>query len=307
MQSAFRLFSPDLPPPENRCPTVAYVIGRYLDHAASRLSPRWLIEVRRMLADFAADNGQRIVESCRGLILEAWIDGHSQWGDTTKNGACRIVQRAFNWAELVGLIDRNPFKGISHQPGEPGEPMLDADVRKVLAASDASFRQVVIFLLFTGARPGEMAAIRRSDVRAGLEAGLPAAIVRTRHKTARHGKPRIICLHPVPGKLVAYLLRRFPRHDHVFCNSRGKPWTRNAWSLRMKRLRDDGIIAAGVRLYGLRHAFGTRMARAGVHPKAISEQMGHTTTRMTERYLHLAGDVAHLQQSLLKGMAEPFG
>jgi hypothetical protein len=51
-------------------------------------------------------------------------------------------------------------------------------------------------------------------------------------------------------------------------------------------------------LYGLRHAFGTRAVLRGVDVKTLAELMGHTTTRMTEHYLHLAGERSYLAAAM---------
>jgi site-specific recombinase XerD len=56
-------------------------------------------------------------------------------------------------------------------------------------------------------------------------------------------------------------------------------------------------------LYGLRHAFGTRSILNGVDLKTLSELMGHTTTRTTEHYLHLAGQRSHLADAMLRANA----
>lgn len=54
------------------------------------------------------------------------------------------------------------------------------------------------------------------------------------------------------------------------------------------------------KLYGIRHAFGTRAIMSGsVDLKTLAEVMGHTTTRTTEHYLHVAGKHEHLARAML--------
>jgi site-specific recombinase XerD len=45
---------------------------------------------------------------------------------------------------------------------------------------------------------------------------------------------------------------------------------------------------AGFRWKDLRHTFATRLRMQNADLKSIGELMGHTTTRMTERYAHAA-------------------
>jgi len=55
------------------------------------------------------------------------------------------------------------------------------------------------------------------------------------------------------------------------------------------------LRAAGIRNFrwkDLRHTYATRLnARNGVGMKTIATLLGHTTTRMTERYTHASGDL----------------
>ena len=52
----------------------------------------------------------------------------------------------------------------------------------------------------------------------------------------------------------------------------------------------------GFRWKDLRHTFATRLRMHSVDLKSIGELMGHTTTRMTERYAHVAPD--HLLETV---------
>jgi site-specific recombinase XerD len=66
-------------------------------------------------------------------------------------------------------------------------------------------------------------------------------------------------------------------------------------------------MADDAKLYGLRHRFGTTAILHGVDLKTLSELMGHTTTRMTEHYVAIAGQRQHLAEAMLKvhGPATP--
>jgi site-specific recombinase XerD len=65
-------------------------------------------------------------------------------------------------------------------------------------------------------------------------------------------------------------------------------------SLRVRRAREKAGIATDAKLYGTRHAFGTRAITKGVDIKTLAELMGHTTTKMTEHYINLAKERSHL-------------
>jgi integrase len=126
-------------------------------------------------------------------------------------------------------------------------------------------------------------------------------IVLPEHKTRRtqrKPKPRMIPMHPVVVKLLRSIQKR-REGQFVFQTHRLTPWTKNTLAQRVMRARRKAGIPDDAKLYGVRHAFGTRGVVNGCDIKTLAELMGHTTTRMTEHYLHLAGQREHLASAML--------
>src|SRR5262249_52491866 len=170
--------------------------------------------------------------------------------------------------------------------------------RRQRPSAGARFRQLLVLLRYTGARPGEASNLEWDDIDRDK-----AAIVLHEHKTSRTQrvkKPRVIPLHPVVLKLLIHIRRRGEPGPLVFLNHRKTAWNRSNLSLRVRRAREAAGIPDDAKLYGLRHGFGTRSILAGVDLKTLAELMGHTTTRMTEHYIHLAGQQAHLAAAMLR-------
>ena len=75
--------------------------------------------------------------------------------------------------------------------------------------------------------------------------------------------------------------------DFVFISPDGTPVTPNAVTLAFKRI----IKKAGlkdIRLHDLRHTHATLMLKAGVHPKVVSERLGHASIGITlDIYSHV--------------------
>ena len=107
----------------------------------------------------------------------------------------------------------------------------------------------------------------------------------------------MIPMDPVVVKLLLSIKKR-DEGDHVFLNYRRTPWDRHSLGHRVRRARVKAGISDEVKLYGTRHAFGTRGAVHGVKLKTLSTLMGHATTRMTEHYVHLAGQREHLASAM---------
>jgi integrase len=50
----------------------------------------------------------------------------------------------------------------------------------------------------------------------------------------------------------------------------------------------EGTGLGDVRLHDLRHAYATRLLEAGVHPKVVSEALGHASVSITlDTYSHV--------------------
>jgi integrase len=129
-----------------------------------------------------------------------------------------------------------------------------------------------------------------------------AVIVLCRHKTIRTQRtprPRVIQLVPLVVKLLKRIKsQQRPDTKRVFVTSLGTPWNRSSLALRMERLRQCAGLPDAVKLYGIRHQFGTQSVVNGVDIKTLAELMGHTTTRTTEHYIHLAGRQKHLAAAM---------
>ncbi len=295
------------PDPDSPDQTVASVIETYQEFAWKRLAESTL-EVRRpYLQSFAESLGWRGISDCRPYHMQQWLDGHPEWvSDWTKNSAIRNVQVAFNWAVKNRIIQANPFQGVTHRVGSPRRDTTPNEFRAILRASrnrfyktkptpGARFREVLIFLWYTGCRPSEAARLRWENV--AFENGL---IVLPEHKTSRiqrKPKPRIIPMHPVVVRLLRFIKRRNDG-ETVFLTYRLTPWTKSTLAQRVKRARRIAGVPEDAKLYGVRHAFGTRGIVNGVDIKTVSELLGHTTTRMAEHYVHLADQHAHLAAAM---------
>ncbi len=290
------------PDPEVPEQTVASIIETYWGLAEKRLAESTLAVRKPYLQSFAEMHGWRPVAQCKPFHMESWLNSHPEWtSDWTKLSAVRNVQVAFNWAVKSGILSANPFRGVTHCSGVPRRNMTREEFLMILRATrrpgtmrptaGARFREVAVFLWYTGCRPKEACQLRWSDVDFGH-----SLIILHRHKTSRtqrRSMPRIVPLHPYVTKVLQAIKRR-NEGEVVFLTHRLTPWTKNTLGQRTKRARQIAGVADDATLYGVRHAFGTRGIVNGCDIKTLSTLMGHTTTRMTEHYLHLAGQREHL-------------
>ncbi len=73
----------------------------------------------------------------------------------------------------------------------------------------------------------------------------------------------------------------------VFCRADGSPMLPNtvthAFIKMVRKVGQDGV-----RLHDLRHTHATLMLKAGIHPKAVQERLGHSNIGVTlDTYSHV--------------------
>jgi integrase len=200
----------------------------------------------------------------------------------------------FSWAMKLEIIDKNPAIGVEVAKSRLMERFLTDNeamsLQQFLTAASASgsinssHADAIRLLLLTGARKSEILGLRWSefeDNRSRL------AIPPERTKSGRHNGMRYIPL----GKAAVAILRNIPRtSEHVF--PAGRPGRsehitdiKKTW-VRVRRECNLGDM----RIHDLRHSFASFAIGGGESIYTISAALGHATTRMTERYLHLRNE-----------------
>ncbi|HEY1599551.1 MAG TPA: tyrosine-type recombinase/integrase [Pirellulales bacterium] len=283
------------PPVDGGNPTVASLVDAFLDYSQKHDAESTHYERKLYLEKFVDDRGRKLVRDCKPYDLTSWIDAHSTWhSDATKSYAVRTVKRAFNWAVEQGLIPHNPFDRVRQRSGGRRRPMTEVEFKSLLKTIGRRSRigELLRFVALTGCRSGEARLLRWREV--DLHSSVACL---SKHKTARtlrEPKPRVIRLVADAVKLLNQIRRRNDHADFVFVSSLKRPWRRCSIQQAIRRARRAANLPEDVVLYGLRHRFGTESIKHGNDLKTTAELMGHSTTRMTEHYVHFAGEDAHL-------------
>jgi integrase len=284
-----------------QCQTVHDVIILYLAQAKRDLAARSYESVSCILHRFELSCGRLCLAECRPFDLQCWLNEHPEFrSEWYRRCVISTVKRAFNWGVEMELVERNPFAKLrSRGRANRRRPMTDEEFQTLLRGSDPAFRRFLVFLKFTGCRPGEAASMRWADV-----AFEQRAVVLKEHKTARKtGRPRIIPLVPTVIDLLLWMraqalaMGQACDQDHVFTNRRGSSFSRGWLSLKIQRLRKRLGLAKDVTLYGLRHRYGLMGIKNGVNLKLLSLCMGHTRTQMTEHYIAEAALTEQVQRA----------
>jgi len=202
-----------------------------------------------------------------------------------------VLSSMFNAAVRWGYMHANPCHGVSRLRLPPQEFRYydRAQTEKFLDTMKRLRPGYYAFFATafkTGMRLGELLGLEWGDIDFNNRRILLSRSHSEGHTTTpKSGKPRII---PISQALVDILkAHRHLRGPLVFCGPAGGHLTRDM----VKHPLDDVSRAAGlhrIRIHDMRHSFASQLVIAGVPLKGIAELLGHSETRITERYAHLS-------------------
>ena len=215
--------------------------------------------------------------------------------DQTQRTYINCCKAALAWAVNKKSINvlHNPLLGVRSPKVQSRAVVVTREEHQALLALwDDPFRDFLIAMWFTGARPGEIAKIEARHYKDGLWRLDPSE-----HKTgAATGMDRVIA---VVGELVAVvkrLCKKYPKGP-LFRNTCGRPWNNQATYVRFETARAKKVIREEVVPYSYRHAWATHALEAGnLTEYEVAKALGHQTTQMVMlHYDHSRRNPEHLR------------
>lgn len=155
-----------------------------------------------------------------------------------------------------------------------------AEARRLVNAAEGDFRQLVQAALQTGARYGELIALKVEDF--NPDAGTVAI------RQSKSGRSRHIVLTDEGVELFGQITAGRPGSD-VMLRHGERAWHKSEQIARMAAACDAAQIDPPIGFHGLRHTWASLAVMAGVPLMVVAKNLGHADTRMAEKhYAHLA-------------------
>jgi integrase len=219
-----------------------------------------------------------------------------------------VLHRALQQATRWGLVARNVADLVTPPRAAHREmqTLSPEQARAFLEAAQGDrFHALYVLALSTGMRQGELLALKWEHV--DLERGTvqvrgslqrtPAGLTITEPKTA--ASRRQVGL--TPSAVAALRRHRVAQTEErlrlgsvwqdnglVFCNEIGSPIDATHVMVRPFRCLLDRAGLPRIRFHDLRHSAATLLLGQGVHPKIVSEMLGHTQIAITlDLYSHV--------------------
>jgi len=174
--------------------------------------------------------------------------------------------------------------------------LSEDDIRKLIQATKRKPRDLalVLLLLDTGIRASECCNLTLDDT----DLDSRSLLIRN----GKGQKERYVFFSDTTARAISRWLAYRPRDsfdDTLFISQKTRQgMTRNCLSVAIKRLGERaGVKGASISPHPLRHTFATQWIKAGGDTHSLQKMLGHTTTRMAEKYVHLVGaDVSELHR-----------
>ena len=240
--------------------------------------------------------GDKPLDSISRKDLESWFQEMFSAGYATNTVASRrtALSSCLNNAVNDGLIAQNPCSRITIRktPSRPSYYLTDMQVKKIIAElPDETYRFIVILILATGMRHGEMRGLQWRSVTLSDDPAILIERQKDRQETLREVKGsrarRIIPLDP-EGVVYHELSRRYIEGqtqptDFVCLDHRGNPikdhWRESVWLPACRRALPD--LDPPPRIHDLRHTAATWWLHDGSALVVVRDLIGHASIRTT--------------------------
>ena len=269
-------------------PTVGDLVERFAEEHVSDLRPSSAASYRTLLKYILSVGANVKVRDVRYEDVAALHRRITKAGNSYSANRClAVASRMFSLAVRWGWRETNPCKGVERNREHSRQRYLTADelirLTRVLAEfPDRDMADIVRMLLLTGARKGEVVALKWADL--DLSVGTwtkPASIVKqNRAHTVPLSAPACQLLSEIKQRRTGseYVFPGTGKHGHI-------RYVFNAW----RRLCEAAGIV-NLRLHDLRHSFASELVSSGASLPLIGSLLGHRSAASTYRYSHLYPD-----------------
>jgi integrase len=286
----------------------------FSEHAEKKLAPKTVERYREQAACLDPTLLSMPLEAITPLHLSReWgrllqCGGHTRRDKTPRPLSAKsvrniagVVSSAFLRAIKWGLVATNPVANSEPPIPKKHEGMALIPSEQMLLIKSATGPWCLPILLevaaATGARRGEVLAVRWSDFQDRREMVITRSLTQTRRglefKGTKTEKPRRVELPPsvlTPLELHRQQQERFRQQfgadyrtdlDLVFANPDGTPLKPNSVSASVSLLCRRLGLPRGASLHTLRHTHGSFLLADGVDLATVSERLGHSSVRVT--------------------------
>jgi integrase len=254
---------------------------------------RWRNHVQPVL-------GRRRLDSLRRSDIETfYADVEAETSLDTRRKVQQIVHKMLAVAVRSEWLVRNPADGMPMPQAEVQREvrvLTDDELESLANEVPARYRALVYMLADTGARPGEVIALKVKNLNGSVRIAEATVEVAGKKITGIPKTKGSIRNVPISPRLHAALrdhydagyANRFDPASYVFTSEQGTQVSQSNLRNRVLVPAAERVGIEGFTTYDLRHTAISLWLLRGLTPWEVSKMVGHTTVGMIEqRYGHL--------------------
>ena len=299
--------------------TLAQFIPQYLEIAKIKLSPTTLQFYKRVIdIHILPKLGRKRMQDIRPMHVQEFIsylagvdskNGKGKISSSTARRYLTVLQSIFKQAYKLEIITSNPAKAEKLTLPREVQPKIDifskaeaAEMLKCLENETLAFQTLVQLAIITGARRGELVALKFSDFdydeckvtisRAAIKLkGQPVQL-----KPPKDYEVRTVTVNPHCIELVKMLQQENKERAKTLGTKwEGDEWLFTRWNGDIenpqtptkqfsKFLEKNGLKHR--KFHSLRHTSATLLLYGGINIRQVQSRLGHSELETTQKYLH---------------------
>jgi integrase/recombinase XerD len=241
----------------------------------------------KLFLEFIGKEGKSRIEEITRKDIESFIEHEQDRGmsPASVHGRLGSVKAFLRFLMEEGTVREEVLsKRLAVKLPESLPRAIDPeDIKALLSVIDKTRnRAMVLTLLRTGMRIGELLALRIQDVDLREQRVLV-------HEINKTGVGRVVYFSAdAKAALIAWIKKKDPREDVFFYGRAHESLTYSAVRAMFGRyLKKAGLLGKGYTLHSLRHTFASELLNAGMRLECLQPLLGHTSLEVTRRYARL--------------------
>ena len=268
---------------------------------------------------------QHIQEYYARSLAGGRVDGKGALSARSVLHIHRVLFQALNYAVRQGLVIRNVADLVDPPRARKAQmkTLTPQEVSRLFnAVQHTPYYPIIYTAVNTGLRQAELLGLRWHDLDLDLAALSVTQVLYKRRGICQFKEPKsahsrrrldlspslalFLRQHRIKREAECLLLGKpLCENDLVFSHTDGSPMDPGTLTHNFARIaRKTGL--PGTRFHDLRHTFASLMLLAGIHPKIVSEMLGHSSVAFTlDTYSHVIGGLQQAAVRRLDEMLQP--
>lgn len=237
--------------------------------------------------------GKKELNSLTPLEIERWQNEMEEnYKSSTVQKLRTIFSEILKKAKNNDLVDRNPFEkvpGIQKKNTTEVNPFTEKELNGIIQNTNGYMKNFIKFMVATGMRPGEIIALKWSDIDFERK---KVNVERTRIRSLKKGEiqngevktassERIVDLLILGEEALLKQKELTFKYEYIFINQSKRPfYSHDIIGLNFKKILKKSKIKERP-IYNLRHTFASQLISKGADITWVSKMLGHKDITIT--------------------------